>query len=93
MPCFCGDYCCSSCGPAQGNWKCEFCSSWASDGCRHIRRSSQRYYRRYAIRLKRNRRELVEQERALTAQETRDDLEAKTYMNSQPLDQQSCTTN
>jgi rubredoxin len=32
----CGDTCCPSCGPAQGNWKCPICGSWASDGCDHI---------------------------------------------------------
>jgi hypothetical protein len=32
-PCMCGDYCCSSCGPAQGNFRCPVCRAWASDGC------------------------------------------------------------
>lgn len=36
MPCMCGDICCSSCGPAQGNWKCPICREWASEGCEHI---------------------------------------------------------
>ena len=30
MACMCGDICCWSCGPAQGNYKC-FCGKWASD--------------------------------------------------------------
>jgi len=28
----CGDYYCSSCGPAQGNYKCENCGAWSQDG-------------------------------------------------------------
>lgn len=36
MTCMCGDYLCSSCGPAQGNWKCPICNEWASEGCEHI---------------------------------------------------------
>lgn len=36
MPCMCGDYCCSSCGPAQGNWKCPICRAWASEACEHM---------------------------------------------------------
>jgi hypothetical protein len=36
MACMCGDYCCWSCGPAQGNWKCPICGEWASEGCEHI---------------------------------------------------------
>ncbi len=31
-PCMCGDICCGSCGPAQGNFKCEMCGKWSSDG-------------------------------------------------------------
>lgn len=30
--CLCGDYCCSSCGPAQGNRRCSHCLAWASEG-------------------------------------------------------------
>lgn len=29
----CGDICCPSCGPAQGNGRCLVCRAWASDGC------------------------------------------------------------
>ena len=36
MPCLCGDICCPSCGPAQGNWHCPICREWASEGCAHI---------------------------------------------------------
>jgi hypothetical protein len=36
MPCTCGDYCCWSCGPAQGNWRCPICNEWASEDCEHI---------------------------------------------------------
>ena len=36
MPCMCGDICCPSCGPAQGNWQCPLCRAWASEGCVHI---------------------------------------------------------
>lgn len=32
MPCMCGDICCSSCGPAQGNSQCPVCGAWASEG-------------------------------------------------------------
>lgn len=34
-PCMCGDICCSSCGPAQGNSRCPICRAWASEGCEH----------------------------------------------------------
>lgn len=36
MPCMCGDICCPSCGPAQGNWRCPVCREWASEGCDHV---------------------------------------------------------
>ena len=36
MSCLCGDTHCSSCGPAQGNWKCPICGQWADDCCEHI---------------------------------------------------------
>lgn len=32
MACLCGDLCCPSCGPAQGNTRCLICRAWASDG-------------------------------------------------------------
>lgn len=32
MPCMCGDPYCGSCGPAQGNYKCEICGQWSADG-------------------------------------------------------------
>lgn len=32
MACMCGDICCPSCGPAQGNSRCPACGRWASDG-------------------------------------------------------------
>ena len=35
-PCLCGDTHCSSCGPAQGNWRCPICLAWADDCCDHI---------------------------------------------------------
>ena len=35
-PCMCGDIQCSSCGPAQGNWKCPICHEWADNCCEHI---------------------------------------------------------
>jgi len=47
MPCMCGDYCCWSCGPAQGNWKCPICGEWASEGCKHIGVRSQKLLKRY----------------------------------------------
>ena len=31
MACMCGDTHCWSCGPAQGNSKCELCGSWTDD--------------------------------------------------------------
>lgn len=36
MACMCGDSCCNSCGPAQGNWRCPICREWATEGCEHI---------------------------------------------------------
>lgn len=41
MSCLCGDYCCPSCGPAQGNWRCPLCRAWASEGCPHITEDGQ----------------------------------------------------
>lgn len=32
MPCMCGDLYCWSCGPAQGNYKCEICGKWDDEG-------------------------------------------------------------
>lgn len=33
-PCLCGDTRCGSCGPAQGNNRCEICGKWDDeDGC------------------------------------------------------------
>lgn len=32
-PCMCGDTCCPSCGPAQGNYRCPSCNGWISEGC------------------------------------------------------------
>lgn len=31
-PCLCGDIYCTSCGPAQGNYRCSVCGVWQSDG-------------------------------------------------------------
>jgi len=31
-PCMCGDFCCPSCGPAQGNVRCPICGEWESEG-------------------------------------------------------------
>ena len=36
MACMCGDYCCNSCGPAQGNWKCPICRAWSTECCEHM---------------------------------------------------------
>ena len=38
MACMCGDFCCPSCGPAQGNYHCPICicNEWASEGCDHL---------------------------------------------------------
>lgn len=30
-PCLCGDLYCPSCGPAQGNYKCDECGTWQAD--------------------------------------------------------------
>jgi hypothetical protein len=32
MPCMCGDLYCLSCGPAQGNGRCNECGAWDDDG-------------------------------------------------------------
>ena len=47
MPCMCGDYCCWSCGPAQGNWKCPICNQWTSEGCQHIGVRSGKLLKRF----------------------------------------------
>jgi hypothetical protein len=46
-PCLCGDIQCPSCGPAQGNWKCCLCGSWADEECIHINPRTGRYKKRY----------------------------------------------
>ena len=43
MSCMCGDTHCSSCGPAQGNWRCALCGSWADDCCEHIDEETGQY--------------------------------------------------
>ena len=43
MACMCGDTHCSSCGPAQGNWKCVLCGAWADDCCEHIDEETGQY--------------------------------------------------
>ncbi len=40
-PCMCGDTQCSSCGPAQGNWRCPLCNVWQDDGCEHFDESGE----------------------------------------------------
>ena len=35
-PCMCGDICCPSCGPAQGNSRCPICHEWVSECCDHV---------------------------------------------------------
>ena len=47
MPCLCGDICCPSCGPAQGNTRCELCRVWATDGCEHVSRRTGQYKKQY----------------------------------------------
>lgn len=47
-PCLCGDTCCPSCGPAQGNWRCELCGEWASDDAVHIDEATGTYKPEYA---------------------------------------------
>jgi hypothetical protein len=47
MACMCGDYCCNSCGPAQGNSKCGLCGAWASDPCKHINQRTGEYKKVY----------------------------------------------
>jgi hypothetical protein len=52
--CMCGDYCCPSCGPAQGNWKCELCGEWASEGCEHIDEETGYYKPEFAAKIERS---------------------------------------
>ena len=38
MPCMCGDLRCWSCGPAQGNSRCEICGKWDDEGgCENVK--------------------------------------------------------
>jgi hypothetical protein len=53
MPCMCGDICCYSCGPAQGNWRCPICGEWASEGCKHISSRTGKLKKRYEAQAKR----------------------------------------
>ena len=46
-PCMCGDLCCPSCGPAQGNWRCPICRAWKSEACEHISRRTGELKRQY----------------------------------------------
>ena len=36
MACMCGDLCCWSCGPAQGNHRCPICGEWMTERCKHL---------------------------------------------------------
>lgn len=47
MPCMCGDACCPSCGPAQGNHKCPICNEWMSEGCIHINSRTGKLKKKY----------------------------------------------
>ena len=67
-PCLCGDYCCPSCGPAQGNWRCPICNSWASEGCPHIGARSGKLLKRYEKQAERIEREMNDREQALADQ-------------------------
>jgi hypothetical protein len=51
MPCMCGDFCCPSCGPAQGNSRCAACGEWASEGCDCTPEAIAEAERQEAIRL------------------------------------------
>lgn len=55
MPCMCGDLYCYSCGPAQGNFKCESCGVWTADGgCKDpeaCNATVNQMYERYAVEL------------------------------------------
>ena len=53
MSCMCGDYCCPSCGPAQGNWRCPICNVWASECCVHISSRTGNLKARYKAQAKR----------------------------------------
>jgi hypothetical protein len=53
MPCMCGDTHCSSCGPAQGNWKCIICGSWADDTCEHIDEETGKYKQEFMSEIER----------------------------------------
>lgn len=47
MTCMCGDICCWSCGPAQGDSRCGICGEWASECCEHIDETTGRYKPEY----------------------------------------------
>jgi hypothetical protein len=55
MACMCGDICCPSCGPAQGNSRCEICRSWASDGCEHFDEETGEYKEEFKVEVERHR--------------------------------------
>lgn len=65
MPCMCGDLCCWSCGPAQGNERCPICGEWASEGCPHYGKRTGRLLRRYEARARRLAEQEAEQEARL----------------------------
>jgi hypothetical protein len=49
--CTCGDTCCPSCGPAQGNYFCAACGQWSSDDCLEPKRCADilEYDREWAL--------------------------------------------
>lgn len=71
MPCMCGDICCPSCGPAQGNWKCPICHQWASEGCDHIDPDSSNIAAPFVDEVERLAREEAEREAKLAEEEER----------------------
>lgn len=69
MACMCGDLCCGSCGPAQGNWRCIICGQWASEGCRHIRKTGRNADKTYLKRYQKQADHLQQQEAEAERQE------------------------
>lgn len=77
----CGDTCCSSCGPAQGNFKCTICGEWASEGCEHIDENTGDIKPQYQAEADR----IIEAENKMWEQMEKDQEEYEKLRNEQDL--------
>ncbi len=79
MPCMCGDICCPSCGPAQGNSRCGLCGEWASESCIHYDEETGDYKAEYREAAKEAARKEYEAEQKMFEQWEEESKQAAEY--------------